>query len=139
MIKNKFPDAFNLRLEESRAGQWTVESLRKDVEKLIVARERSEKAYDEGVEDERFQYSGEGLYSNNSNVKCQFCENSHWSDECQMYKTLKDRKKKIRGKCFICFNSNHLFRECRSQKQCFYCKRKGNHHSALCPEKFQNT
>ena len=83
------------------------------------------------------KYTAEGLQSGNIKVKCLFCERSHWSDECQRYKTLSERRKQIRGKCFICFSDKHFCRVCKGQKPCFYCKRRSNHHSALCPEKFQ--
>ena len=33
-------------------------------------------------------------------------------------------------------NSNHQFRQCKNEKGCYYCKKKKNHHSSLCPSKF---
>lgn len=35
---------------------------------------------------------------------CVYCNNSHWSDECPTYTTVEERKEKIKGRCFICFN-----------------------------------
>ena len=36
----------------------------------------------------------------------------------------------------MCLSDKHLVRECPSNKACFHCKRKGNHHQSICPEKF---
>ena len=47
-----------------------------------------------------------------------------------------ERKSRFRGRCVICLSNKHLFRQCLSEKTCFYCKRKRNHHSALCPVNF---
>ena len=41
IIKSKLPDELNIKLEESKTGDWTVSVLRKAIEKFIVARERS--------------------------------------------------------------------------------------------------
>ena len=46
------------------------------------------------------------------------------------------KKGKNKGRCFICFGTKHLLRECPSDRQCVYCKRTHNHHRSLCPEKF---
>ena len=68
--------------------------------------------------------------------KCIYCQVNHWSDECPRYQTIRQRKERIKGRCFICFGSKHLLRECPSDKQYVYCKRAHNHHKSLCPEKF---
>ena len=68
--------------------------------------------------------------------KCVYCQGNHWSDECPRYQTIRQRKERIKGRCFICFGSKHLPRECPSDRQCIYCKRAHNHHRSLCPEKF---
>ena len=68
--------------------------------------------------------------------KCVYCQGNHWSDECPRYRTIRQRKERIKGRCSICFGSKHLLRECPSDRQCVYCKRAHNHHRSLCPEKF---
>ena len=139
-IKAKLPEELNLKLEELRTeDEWTTASLRKHINKLITARERSEEISVSGNGDLPLQqYSGEGLLTREVNMKCIFCAGPHWSDECQRYKTVTERKEKIRGRCFVCLGNNHFFRECTVQKPCYHCKRKGNHHSSLCPVKFSS-
>ena len=134
LIKSKLPSAFNLKLEEQRDGEWTTDLLRRSINKLLLARERSEESIDEQP---IYEYATEGLLSKDMKIKCVFCERSHWSDECQEYKTINERHGQIKGRCFVCLSKQHLFRECKSQKACFYFKRKGHHHSSLCHKKFQ--
>ena len=139
LIKAKLSDAFNLKLEECREGDWTLEKLRKLITKLIQVRERSGSSRTSTDGYQELEYTAEGLLSKESKIICCFCEKHHWSDECQLYKTLDARKAKIRGRCFICLSPKHFFRQCRSEKPCYYCKKKGNHHSSLCPEKFDES
>ena len=144
IIKSKLPNSFNLKLEESRIGEWTADSLRKSINKFLLARERSEDSFDYSADNidhtdlVQHEYSGEGLLSRDVKIKCMYCDKGHWSDECQKYKTLFERKAQLKGRCFVCLSDRHRFRECSSNKPCFHCKRRGNHHQSLCPEKFPN-
>ena len=36
--------------------------------------------------------------------KCRYCSENHWSDECEKYATIEERKQKIKGSCYMCFN-----------------------------------
>ena len=69
-------------------------------------------------------------------INCVYCGMSHWHDQCQKFKTLRQRKPQIKGRCYVCLSTQHLFRQCKSEKPCFYCRKKGNHHSSLCPGQF---
>ena len=66
---------------------------------------------------------------------CIYCSKEHWSDECDIYSTVEERKAKIKGKCYNCLSNKHLLRECTITKACYHCKKK-NHHRSLCPAKF---
>ena len=139
-VKSKLPEEMNLKLEELKADEaWTTAQLRKSMNKLITACERTEDMYRAMTDDQNFQqYSGEGLLSREVRIKCILCNTPPWS-ECQVCKTIDQRKEKIRGICIVCLSSNHFLRERMVQKACFHCKRKGNHHSSLCPQKFAPT
>lgn len=65
-------------------------------------------------------------------TRCIFCNKSHWSDECSVIKSVKERKELLKDRCFICLKNNHKTKECKSEKPCFYCKQKKSHHSSLC-------
>ena len=136
LVKSKLPEAFNLRLEEIRNENWTLTLLRKSINKLILAREKSEQNVVQALDGDVIDYTAGGLLSDSTKVKCSFCEKSHWSDECQQFKTVVERKGQIKGRYFICLSPKHLYRNCLSRKPCFYCKERSQHHSALCPSKF---
>ena len=139
LVKSKLPQEMNRKLEEDRTGEWTMEMLRKSIHKLILAREKTEEDVPLWLgNDDQMEYTAEGLFSKETKIRCVFCAGSHWSDECQKYKLLDERKAKIKGRCFICLSTEHLFRKCTNEKPCFHCKRKKNHHSSLCPEKFSS-
>ena len=104
--------------------------------RLIVCAKILINCYWRGSVPPYFGYAGENFWSGDVKIKCVFCGFSHCADECPKYKSLSERKGRSKGRCFICLNPNHLYRECRSNKPCFYNKRKGNHHTSLCPEKF---
>lgn len=65
---------------------------------------------------------------------CTFREDSHWTDECGNYRTIEDRKQRLRGKCFVFLKPGHRSKECRVQKTCYHCKQH-SHHRSLCPKK----
>ena len=141
LILSKFPTEIYLKLEEGRGEErWTVEQLRKTIQKLISARERSEELLHE-IPNKSMEYTAECLIASATGgesrvIRCAYCEKGHWADECQMYKTIEQRKGRLLGRCYICLSDKHKFRSCASVKACYYCKKKSNHHSSLCPNKF---
>lgn len=68
---------------------------------------------------------------------CAFCGENHWSTDCQKFATYESRRDKIKGNCFICLRSGHSYKKCsKKDKPCFHCRKKGHHHTSLCPKKF---
>ena len=53
---------------------------------------------------------------NDNMMKCDFCQEENWTDECSKYRNIQERKKKMKGNCYKCFKSGHIFRECRSNE-----------------------
>ena len=68
--------------------------------------------------------------------KCRYCSKNHWSDECEKYATIEERKQKIKGSCYICLNPTHQSSSCRQRVHCHYCKQWNRHHRSLCPQQF---
>ena len=88
-----------------------------------------------------FQYTGEALLAKEETSietkrNCVYCNNDHWSDECQEFSTIQQRRERVKGRCFNCFSKNHKVQECSVHKKCFYCKQKHNHHRSMCPKQF---
>ena len=68
--------------------------------------------------------------------KCRYCSENHWSDECEKYATIEERKQKIKGSCYICLNPTHQSSSCRQRVHCYYCKQWNRYHRSVCPQQF---
>ena len=68
-------------------------------------------------------------------IKCIFCDQSHWSDECPNCSTLQERREKLKGFCYVCLKKGHMSKNC---KICAHCGKKNEHHRSLCPTLFAN-
>ncbi|XP_063391759.1 uncharacterized protein LOC134677258 [Cydia fagiglandana] len=44
---------------------------------------------------------------------CVFCSGDHYNDQCKEASTLRERKKRLFRRCFICFKQNHLAKDCK--------------------------
>lgn len=69
-------------------------------------------------------------------LKCVFCSDSHYADECTKYKSLKERRSRLKDRCFRCFQTGHSYRKCKAQRKCAHCTSK-QHHRALCKSKIE--
>lgn len=67
---------------------------------------------------------------------CKYCNKDHYDDQCQEYKTILERKAKLKDHCFNCLAKGHFSRSCKKRSKCFYCN-KQEHHRSLCPKKFK--
>lgn len=73
-----------------------------------------------------------------SQIKCVYCGQSHWSDECKKFATLQARKEKLRGSCYKCLQRGHLLKDCQRDRLCAHCGKSG-HHRSLCVKLFPDT
>ena len=72
-------------------------------------------------------------------IKCVYCGQPHWSDECTKFSTLQARREKLKGYCFVCLRKGHVSRNCDKETTCAHCGRKRHHHRSLCPKLFTNS
>lgn len=66
-------------------------------------------------------------------MKCIYCGQAHWSDECSKFTTLQARKDKLKGSCYKCLQRGHLLKDCKRDRPCAHCN-KPSHHRSLCPK-----
>ena len=134
---------------------WDLETIRKGLKKFVTAQEAGERQmnFNTGhssndsqnekplVENQGFKrpysprYTTGALHTGSRPRSCIYCSENHWSDECKSYSDVESRKKRLHGRCFICFGS-HMLKDCPSKKECVYCKMKSNHHRSLCTKQF---
>ena len=77
---------------------------------------------------------GAGAASRAPSRPCMFCEQMHWSADCNVCTTLDSMKQRLKGKCFNCLQSGHSIGDCQCKQSCYYCKKQG-HHQVLCFKK----
>ncbi|KAL1454798.1 hypothetical protein WDU94_008938 [Cyamophila willieti] len=70
---------------------------------------------------------------------CVYCDGSHYSDECDRYRTVDARKEKLGNRCFICLLPGHLSGYCRLEYRCWHCSKFNVHHRSLCPKKYSSS
>ena len=132
LIQNKLPKVVTVLLEQQKGteNEWTVEILRYSLKECITAQETGENQYltnsegDENLKAHEHKVrqfikpygmmsclmSTEGYKHRIPN--CFYCQQLHWSDECHNVSTLQKRKKKPKGRCYICLHPGHVMANC---------------------------
>lgn len=72
-------------------------------------------------------------------LHCRYCDGNHWSDQCVVYPTCRERKQVIKDSCFLCLKQGHIANRCLLFKTCFYCGREKHHHRSLVLNNLRNT
>ena len=141
LIMSKLPADVQVQIElqKDKRKPWKVQELLEELDKWLSATEQV-RLHSKPVKTrpslaETFS-AAEPVSTRPFKPKCFFCGKEHWSDECRTYDTLEKRKEKAKGACFNCLGSTHRVKDCRSAKQCYYCKQARNHHRSLCPKRF---
>ena len=145
IILSKLPQSAKFHLEMSKGTTpWTTASLRVALNGYVSAKESADRqSKDQQNRAHTAPSAVQGLVVHSSKpkassaAKCYFCKGEHFSDECAKYKTIKDRKEQIAGRCYVCFRKDHIASKCKDPWSCFHCKEK-THHRSLCPKKFQH-
>ena len=150
IMTSKIPKEVLLQLQFQRGAKikWTVGRLRELQSDYISVREETEEQCNNtetaesnpGAITRPLRSSTEALVVGSKpsirQGSCRFCNGQHWSDECQRYATVEERKQRIKGSCFICMKQGHRLGECGLKKSCAYCHQWNNHHRSLCQQKF---
>ncbi|KOB74259.1 putative Gag protein [Operophtera brumata] len=94
---------------------------------------RTESRKDRGNNKRKWNNGNKGPPHKRSKINCILCGMfNHNSSDCKKYKTLEDRKQRLKGKCFKCLSQEHLSKACKKKISCYNCK--GDHLKLLCPK-----
>ena len=159
---------YQLYMQKSEDEEWTVTKLRVLLGRYISAmemagseevpassnsnRERSERSY-ENLRNQHLKSTAGGLLAGTSSKspgnsqkgsqshhpRCFYCSEAHWSDECSKCTSLQARKEKLKGCCFNSLRSGHVLKDCKVDRACAHCGKKGSHHRSLCNTLFQQS
>ena len=79
-------------------------------------------------------YTTSGLFGETSKVACVYCSREgHSSSKCTNVSNYQSRKAILRRskRCFICLDTGHIAKKCKSSYLCRKCKT-GKHHISIC-------
>ena len=146
LLKEKLPDELNM-IVARRFGSdvWSLDLLLKYVHDELRACENcssfkvSEKSNENGARRKSEHFTASNLVSHsdtgNNRPPCVFCgKYGHGPSQCRSVTNIKTRKDIIRkkGKCFVCFSSDHVAKNCTAHYICRKCQ--GKHHISLCSQ-----
>lgn len=150
LILSKLPQTLRINLHRKNGSKpWDLNFLRQILKEEIRARELGERNFGEKITEKQHdnvqprknfhRTSAEVLHSNSAprKIVCIFCEDEHYSDECNKYKSVENRMEKLsnENRCFKCLFKNHTSSKCRKPRLCVHCQ-KTTHHRSLCFRKF---
>ena len=140
IIMERLPNELRLIISRNLKGEgWDLTKLLEILREEIKARETCILPQSENSEvDIQTPYTQSALFTKSkstSKIKCLFCRGPHYSDKCDNVTDLQTRKEHVKKqkRCFICLKSDHVMKNCKSTKGCYYCK--GKHNSAICDKR----
>ena len=156
LILEKLPQRvrYQLYIQKPDGEEWTVTQLRQLLGRYISAMEMAGSESPEtmtahhnnsGPVGQRNRPpqprpTAEGLLASNSRntqARCMYCTESHWSDECPKYSILQARKENLKGSCFNCLKKGHVLKDCTLDRACAHCGKRKSHHRSLCQKLFK--
>ena len=138
----------SLLVLENGTSEWTLEELRRAINKEIAILEAGTTHSDPGFDDyvatasfhtgarpgkraQPHRNSSTGGKAQRGDIKCAFCDGGHRSNDCTTYSDADSRMKVVKDKrlCFNCLGK-HPVAKCSSSNRCLKCRRK--HHTTIC-------
>ena len=136
-LNGKLPSEIRVILSRNFQNDiWQLDDMLKILKREVEAKERSFSigTSSEFEPEKRDRHYTTSAFLNSSlERKCPFCNlNNHPASKCLKVTNMAARKQILRqkGMCFICFNSDHLAKMCKSSYQCHKCN--GKHHMSIC-------
>ncbi|XP_028403430.1 uncharacterized protein LOC114526129 [Dendronephthya gigantea] len=135
ILKDRLPDEINMIISRQFCGQiWSLDKVMEYFGNELKAQENcNPQNVHSDAPKRREPYTTSGLFSQNSKMQCFYCNGDHFASRCGKVTNRQTRKAILRksGRCFICLDTGHLAKQCRSRYECKRC-RKGKHHISIC-------
>ena len=116
---------------------WNLDDLLSYFKQEIQAKERCTSSKIKNDDTKDYSFTAAGLhaqhnYNNYRNNRCVFCSDIHPPSQCSKVTEIKSRLAVLRKKarCFVCLQSGHISKNCKSDYRCNKCKRR--HHISIC-------
>lgn len=143
VLLQKLPPELRLVMSrEIREDNWNLDSLLKQLEEEIKARERAMPPSTQPSTGRKIGQRNDStgtLLALTNPPSCCFCHQPHPSSGCQTVLDIGERKQILKrsGRCFICLKKYHISKECRSATRCRKCR--GRHHVSICTKDSSET
>ena len=147
IMMSKLPNELRLIISRKTTSEiWDLDNLLSTFNEELQAREKCSFVSEASTSDNSKKpswnekpkpFTASSLFSGSGNddkVTCTYCGQQHPSARCTMVTDIAARKAVLRqkGRCFQCLRSNHIIRDCTSEKRCFKCGQR--HHTSICPK-----
>ena len=143
ILKGKLPDEINMAIARGFGSEiWTLESLMTYFNDELTAYENCKSLIKSSCSDEKGSRKSNDLFTASClhghtpspyKKQCIYCNSTdHLAFKCTSVTNVEARLEIIRkqGRCFLCLNKGHLFKNCQSKYLCHKCNRK--HHVSIC-------
>ena len=133
-LNGKLPSEIRVNLSRNFQNDiWQLDDMLKILKREVEAKERSFSMGTSSEFEPERNYKTSAFLNSSLERKCPFCNlNNHPASKCLKVTNMAARKQILRqeGMCFICFNSGHLAKMCKSSYKCRKCN--GKHDISIC-------
>ena len=139
ILKERLPDEITMIISRKFGEQiWTLDKVMEHFNSELRAQENCiapplNKSVHESHRKGGY-YTTSGLFGQTNKVACVYCSREgHSSSKCTSVSNHQSRKAILRRnrRCFICLDTGHIAKNCRSTYLCRKCKT-GKHHISIC-------
>ena len=142
ILKDRLPDEITMIISRKFGEEiWTLDKVMEYFNSELRAQENcSASTSSRSIPNESHRkggnYTTSGLFGQTNKVACVYCsKEGHSSSKCSSVSNCQSRKAILRRnkRCFICLDTGHIAKNCKSHYLCRKCKN-GKHHISICEQ-----
>ncbi|CAB4039144.1 PREDICTED: uncharacterized protein LOC100197852, partial [Paramuricea clavata] len=140
ILKDRLPDEITMIISRKFGEEiWTLDKVMEYFNSELRAQENcsastSNRSIQKESQRKGAYYTTSGLFGQTNKVACVYCgKEGHSSSKCSSVSNCQSRKAILRRnkRCFICLDTGHIAKNCKSHYLCRKCKT-GKHHISIC-------